>query len=78
MREDLREKLRPMLKKYLEAEGVEISGTSFDCPRCGHIAWLQGGQFLALYPLRSQRRHRGLCSLPSPGDGRGRADPVSP
>lgn len=41
MREDLREKLRPMLKKYLEAEGVEISGTSFDCPRCGHIAWLQ-------------------------------------
>ena len=42
MREDLREKLRPMLKKYLEAEGVEISGTSFDCPRCGHIAWLQG------------------------------------
>ena len=42
MREDLREKLRPMLKKYIEAEGVEISGTSFDCPRCGHIAWLQG------------------------------------
>ncbi|MCR5664634.1 MAG: helicase RepA family protein [Oscillospiraceae bacterium] len=30
-----------MLKKYLEAEGIEISGTSFSCPRCGHIAWLQ-------------------------------------
>ena len=42
MRNDLREKLRPMLKKYIEAEAVEISGTSFNCPRCGHIAWLQG------------------------------------
>ena len=41
MRNDLREKLRPMLKSYLEAEGIEISSTSIDCPRCGHMAWLQ-------------------------------------
>ena len=41
MRYDLRQKLRPMLRKYLEAESVEVSGTSFDCPLCGHIAWLQ-------------------------------------
>ena len=41
MREDLREKLRPMLKKYLEAEGIEIEGSHTNCPQCGGIAWLQ-------------------------------------
>ena len=42
MRNDLREKLRPLLRPYIEAEAVEISGTEINCPRCGHLAWLQG------------------------------------
>ena len=35
-----REKLRPMLKKYLDAEEIEFEGTSLLCPCCGSIAWL--------------------------------------
>ena len=42
MRNDLREKLRPMLRPYIEAESVAINGTEIECPRCGHLAWLQG------------------------------------
>ena len=38
---DLRQKIRPMLRSFIEAEGIEIDGTQVTCPCCGHKAWLQ-------------------------------------
>ena len=40
MREKARQNLRPLLKRYLEAEDIETSAFTTQCPNCGKRALL--------------------------------------
>ena len=45
----LRQKLRPKLRDWLEAESVELENGHTSCPDCGHIAWLSGDSWRCLH-----------------------------